>query len=200
MQVADGADRLDAGERPEAIQQAPRVDARLVALALLTAERELDPDPWGLETKTMDRHLALMRLPQQLSAFVLSAFGVLALALAAVGLYCVVSYSVARRTGEIGIRMALGADSSRFVRVLGAGGLQAGRHRRRARTDLAVVATRLLGGLLFEVDALDPLTFVGVPLVPAPRHCSWPTCRPAAPAESIPSRRSGPTECGRPAR
>ena len=82
-----------------------------------------------IETKTMDRHLALMRLPQQLSAFVLSAFGVLALALAAVGLYSVVSYSVARRTGEIGIRMALGADSSRVVRVLGAGGLQAGRHR-----------------------------------------------------------------------
>ena len=101
VQVADGADRLDAGERPEAIQQAPRVDARLVALALLTAERELDPDLWVLETKTMDRHLALMRLPQQLSAFVLSAFGVLALALAAVGLYGVVSYSVARRTGEI---------------------------------------------------------------------------------------------------
>ena len=134
---ADGADRLDAGERPEAIQQAPRVEARLVALALLTAGRELDPDLWVLETKTMDRHLALMRLPQQLSAFVLSAFGVraLALALAAVGLYCLVSYSVARRTGEIGIRMALGADSSRVVRVLGAGGLQAGRHRRRARTD-----------------------------------------------------------------
>ena len=69
VQVADGADRLDAGERPEAIQQAPRVDARLVALALLTAGRELDPDLWVLETKTMDRHLALMRLPQQLSAF-----------------------------------------------------------------------------------------------------------------------------------
>ena len=95
----------------------------------------------------------------------LSAFGVLALALAAVGLYCLVSYSVARRTGEIGIRMALGADSSRVVRVLGAGGLQLVVIGGALGLTLAVVATRLLGGLLFEVDALDPLTFVGVPLV-----------------------------------
>lgn len=82
------------------------------ALALLTAGCDLDPDLRVLETKTMERHLALMRLPQQLSAFVLSAFGVLALALAAVGLYGVVSYGVARRTREIGIRKALGAPRS----------------------------------------------------------------------------------------
>ena len=201
MQVADGADRLDAGERPEAIQQAPRVDARLVALALRTAERELDPDLWVLETKTMDRQLALMRLPQQLSAFVLSAFGALALALAAVGLYCLVSYSVARRTDEIGIRMALGANSSRVVRVLGAGGLQLVVIGGALGLTLAVVATRLLGGLLFEVDALDPLTFVGVPVVlGAAALLAAYLPRPAAPAESIPSRRSEPIECRRPAR
>ena len=100
------------------------IDPERTALALLTAGRELDPDLRVLETKTMDRHLALMRLPQQLSAFILSAFGVLALALAAVGLYGVVSYGVARRTREIGIRMALGADGSRVVRLLVAGGLK----------------------------------------------------------------------------
>ena len=71
----------------------------------------------------MERHLALMRLPQQLSAVVLSAFGGLALALAAVGLY---------GRGELRRRPADARD---------------------------------LGGLLFDVDALDPLTFVGVPLV-----------------------------------
>ena len=141
------------------------VDPERTALALLAAGRELDPDLRVLETKTMDRHLALMRLPQQLSAFVLSAFGVLALALAAVGLYGVVSYGVARRTREIGIRQALGADGPRVVRLLVAGGLKLVVIGGALGLALAVVATRLLGGLLFEVDALDPLTFVGVPFV-----------------------------------
>ena len=141
------------------------VDPERTALDLLAAGRELDPDLRVLETKTMDRHLALMRLPQRLSAFVLSAFGVLALALAAVGLYGVVSYGVARRTREIGIRKALGADGPRVVRLLVAGGLRLVVLGGALGLALAVVPARLLGGLLFEVDALDPLTFVGVPLV-----------------------------------
>ena len=141
------------------------IDPEGTALALLTAGRELDPDLRVLETKTMDRHLALMRLPQQLSAFVVSAFGVLALALAAVGLYGVVSYGVARRTREIGIRKALGADGPCVVRLLVAVGLKLVVIGGALGLALAVVATRLLGGLLFEVDAFDPLTFVGVPLV-----------------------------------
>ena len=64
-----------------------------------------------------------MRLPQQLSAFVLSAFGVLPLA--AVGLCGAVIYSVARRTREIAIRVALGADGADVVRLLVASGLVA---------------------------------------------------------------------------
>ena len=140
-------------------------DPRQTALALLTAGREFDPDLWVLETKTMDRHLAMMSLPQQLSAFILSAFGLLALTLAAIGLYGVVSYSVAQRTREIGIRMALGADAARVVRQLVAGGLKLLIVGGALGLTLAVVATRLLGGLLFEIDALDPWTFVGVPLV-----------------------------------
>ena len=141
------------------------VDPERTAHALLTAGRELDPDLRVLDTKTMERHLALMRLPQQLSAFVLSAFGVLALALAAVGLYGVVSYGVARRTHEIGIRKALGADGPRVVRLIVAGGLKLVVIGGALGLALAVVATRLLGGLLFEIDALDPLTFAAVPLL-----------------------------------
>ena len=140
-------------------------DPLQTALAMLAAGREVDPDLWVVETKTMDRHLALMRLPQQLSAFVLSAFGLLALALAAVGLYGVVSHGVAQRTREIGLRMALGADGPRVVRLLVAGGLKLVLVGGALGLALALAATRLVGGLLFEVGTLDPLTFVGVPLV-----------------------------------
>ena len=139
-------------------------DPERTALALLTAGRDLDPDLRVVETKTMDRHVGLMRLPQQLSAFILSTFAVLALALAAIGLYGVVSYSVARRTREIGIRMALGVDGRLVVRLLVAGGLKLVVIGGALGLALAVAATRLLGGLLFEVDVLDPLTFLGVPL------------------------------------
>ena len=113
----------------------------------------------------MDRHLALMRLSQQLYAFVLSAFGVLALALAAIGLYGVVSHGVSQRTHEVGIRMALGADGPRVVRLFVAGGLKLVIVGGALGLALALAAARLLGGLLFEVGTLDPLTFVGVPLV-----------------------------------
>ena len=140
-------------------------DPECTALALLTAGREVDPDLWVFQTKTMDRHLVLMQFPQQLSAFILSAFGVLALALAAIGLYGVVSHDVSQRTQEIGIRMALGADRTRVVRLLVAGDLRLVVVGGALGLVLALAAARLLGGLPFEVDTLDPLTFVGVPLV-----------------------------------
>ena len=141
------------------------VDPQRTALALVAAGREEDPDFWVWEAKTMTRHLALMLLPAQLSAFILSAFGVLALALSAIGLYGVVSYGVAQRTREVGIRIALGADSRTIVRLLAVSGLRLVIVGGAIGLILALVVTRLLGGLLFGIDTIDPLTFVGVPLV-----------------------------------
>jgi ABC-type antimicrobial peptide transport system permease subunit len=95
----------------------------------------------------------------------LSGFGTLALLLAAVGLYGVISYAVSRRTREVGIRMALGA---RHGDVLG---LVVGEGFRLALIGVAVGlaaafgATRFLGGMLYRVSPTDPLTFVLVPAV-----------------------------------
>ena len=140
-------------------------DPAQTALALIAAGREVDPDLRVWEAKTMDQHLALMRLPQQLSAFVLSAFGALALVLAAIGLYGVVSYAVAQRTREVGIRMALGAGSGTVVRLMASTGLRLVAVGSAIGLLAAFVVTRLLSGLLFAVDTMDPVTFIGVPVV-----------------------------------
>jgi putative ABC transport system permease protein len=89
-------------------------------------------------------------------------FSTIALALAAVGIFGVISYSVSRRTREIGIRIALGATSASVRRlVVGESaklvffGLAAG-------VPAALVLTRFLSTLLFDVRPADPLTFMGV--------------------------------------
>jgi len=98
-------------------------------------------------------------------AWTLGGFGALALLLAAIGIYGVVSYSVAQRTREIGLRRALGAKESDVLRlVLGEGsfviliGLALG-------LLLAFAATRMIAGFLYGVAPTDPLTYVGVPLL-----------------------------------
>ncbi len=141
------------------------VDPQQTALALLTAGREIDPDLWVWETKTMDRHLATMYLAAQLSAFVLSAFAVLALLLSSIGLYGVVSYAMARRTREVGIRMALGASPGRVVKLLAFEGLKLVFVGGGLGLVAAFAVSRLLSGLLFGVGTLDIATFVAVPLV-----------------------------------
>ncbi len=99
-------------------------------------------------------------------AFSLSLFAVLALVLAAIGLYGVVSYSVARRTREIGIRMALGADALTVVRLLAfSSGLKLVLVGVAIGLAIALPTTWLLSGMLIDVHPLDPMTYVLVPLV-----------------------------------
>jgi putative ABC transport system permease protein len=103
--------------------------------------------------------------PRRLNATLVSSFGVLAVIIAAVGIAGVLAFSVSTRTNEIGIRMSLGADSSRVQRmvlkeggVLLALGLLLG-------VGGALMATRLIRGLLFGVAPHDPITLVGVAVV-----------------------------------
>ena len=92
----------------------------------------------------------------------LTLFSSLSLILAALGIYGVISYAVAQRTNEIGIRMALGARGGDVVRLIGTSGVRLAL----AGTVLGAVGafalTRFLSGMLFGVSSLDPLTFLAM--------------------------------------
>jgi ABC-type antimicrobial peptide transport system permease subunit len=98
-------------------------------------------------------------------AALFSIFGGLALGLAVVGLYGVKAYSVARRTREIGIRMALGAQAGAVLRMIMAEGFVMLASGLVVGLLLAVATGKILSGILYEVSALDPIAFTVAPLM-----------------------------------
>ncbi len=137
-------------------------DADSMAVDMLAAAYDFDPDLWVWETKTMERHLGVVLLPARLSALLLGTFAVLAIGLAAIGLYGIVSYAVSQRTREIGIRMSIGADTASVVRLLMTTGLRPVLFGSVAGLALALLVSRFLSSLLFGVGTLDPFTFAAV--------------------------------------
>jgi predicted permease len=138
--------------------------AELVATARRAA-LELDPDLVILEAKTMDEHLALLLFPPPMAAGLLTVFGALALLLATIGLYGMVSYAVARRTREVGIRSALGASRTDIVRLMTAGGMRLIGIGIGVGLALAAGVSWLLSGFLYGIRATDAVTFVAVPAI-----------------------------------
>jgi len=139
--------------------------ADALALELFSAARALDPDIMIFETTTVERHLSILSVARELGAGVVAGFASLALLLAALGLYGVVSYAVSRRVHEVGIRLSLGAEPGEVVRMLTGGGLRLVAIGGVVGLALAAVLSQLLSRLLYGVPPLDPLTFLGVPLV-----------------------------------
>ncbi|HSF39238.1 MAG TPA: ABC transporter permease [Thermoanaerobaculia bacterium] len=136
-----------------------------VAAGLRDVVADLDPDTPLSDVRTMEELIAASVAESRAIMLLLGAFAAVALALGAVGIYGVVASAVAQRTREIGIRMALGAQTGTVLRlVLWQGGVL-------AALGIALGlpgawgATRVLQSLLFEVSATDPLTFAIVPLL-----------------------------------
>ena len=117
------------------------------------------------DVKTMRQHLGLVLLPARLAGSVLGVFGLLALTLAAAGVYGVMAYSVVQRTREIGIRMALGANARDVLRLVARQGMTLVAIGMAIGLAAALALTQLLKSLLFGVSATDPLTFVAVTLM-----------------------------------
>jgi predicted permease len=124
--------------------------------------RDLDSDLPLTDIATMQEHMRLPLAPAKLLAWLSSGFAVLTLLLAAIGLYGVMAYLVGSRTHEIGIRMALGAQTGGVLKLIIAQGM------RLALTGIALgliaafALTRVLASLLYGVSATDPLTFTGM--------------------------------------
>ena len=112
--------------------------------------------------RTLVERMSLPLLPARFAASLLVGFGLLALALAAIGIYGVMSFSVSKRIHEIGIRMALGAQNSDVLKLVLGQGLKLTLLGIVLGVLAAIVLTRFMAALLFGVSATDPLSFLAV--------------------------------------
>jgi len=140
-------------------------DPALLTNAVKSAISQVDPDQPVYKVTTMEKVVAGSTLQKRFSMYLLGIFSSVALLLAAVGIYGVMSYSVSQRTHEIGIRMALGARSSGVLGMIVRQGLIVTGIGVGAGLFLAFLATKVMESLLFAVGVHDPVTFVAIPVV-----------------------------------
>jgi ABC-type antimicrobial peptide transport system permease subunit len=119
----------------------------------------LNPDVLILSMTTMDENVRSALYDNRLTAQLVGSMGALGLLLASIGLFGVVSYSVTRRTREIGIRMALGAAPARVLQLVFSGALLVAGAGIAAGVAIALALGRTLGSLVFGVSQHDPLSF-----------------------------------------
>lgn len=161
-QASYQSDRLFQGWFPTSVlvrtAQSPLSLSRAVEAALRRAEPNL---PIG-QVRTMEEVLSQSIAFQRFLMILMTVFAALALVLAVVGLYGVISYSVTQRTHEIGIRMALGAEKSNVLRMIVGQGLRLALIGVAIGIAGALALTRFLSSLLYGVRPTDPLTFIAV--------------------------------------
>jgi putative ABC transport system permease protein len=130
--------------------------------SILTMRREaaaVDPNAGVFDAMPLTEYIGTPLFPQRFAATLMSALGVMALLLAAVGLYSVMAYAVSQRIHEIGIRLALGAGPRDVLRMVVRQGILLTSAGVVAGMAAALAVTRLLSGLLVGVSATDPLIF-----------------------------------------
>ena len=136
-----------------------RADAGALLVAMRREMASLEPNIIFLDNQTMDAQVSATLLPAKAGAIAVSAVGIVAMALASIGLYGVIAYSVARRTREIGIRMALGAKPSAVVGLVMKQGLALAAVGIGVGAVLALGAAKAVAGALYGVSFVDPVSW-----------------------------------------
>jgi putative ABC transport system permease protein len=150
---------------PEDLVVRTDVDPGSLAAAVRSAVWEIDRDQPVSNIQTMDDILADSLAQQRFSMLLLAIFAAVAMTLAGVGIYGVMSYSVAQRTHEIGIRMALGAQTSAVLKLAVGYGMKLVIVGIVIGLIAALALTRVMSTLLFGVTATDPTTFTLISLL-----------------------------------
>jgi putative ABC transport system permease protein len=130
-----------------------------------TIEREihaLDPDQPVSDVRTMDQWVSRSLAQARFNSLLLATFATLALLLAAIGIYGVMSYAVSQRTSEIGIRLAMGAAMRDILTMIIGDAMRLAAFGLAIGVVLALVLSRALTSLLYQVTGTDPLTFAAV--------------------------------------
>jgi len=140
-------------------------DPKLQASALRSALAEIDPNQPLVRVRTMEENMAATVAQPRFRTWLIGIFAALALVLAGVGVYGVMSYTVTQRTSEIGIRVTLGAQPQDVFRIVVGEGLRVALAGVGVGIVAALALTRLLQSFLYGVSAYDPLTFGGVALI-----------------------------------
>ena len=140
-------------------------DAAAMLPAVKTAIREVNRNQTFSQAATMEQLVNDSLKQRRFNLFLLVSFAVLALVLAGIGVYGSINYSTRQRTHEIGLRMALGAQSGDVLRLIVGHGLGLSLTGIAIGLTASFALTRLMKGLLFGVSATDPVTFVAISLL-----------------------------------
>ena len=137
-------------------------DPVLQTSALRSALAQIDPNQPLVKVRTMEENMATTVAQPRFRAWLIGIFAMLALVLAGVGVYGVMSYAVTQRTSEIGLRVTMGAQPQDVFHIIVGEGLRLSLLGVGIGLVTALALTRLLQSFLFGISAYDPLTFVGV--------------------------------------
>jgi putative ABC transport system permease protein len=138
-------------------------DPKAQIAAVRRAVQAIDDNLPAQEIKTLEEIVGLQFWPARMLAGLLAVLGSVGLLLASVGVYGVMSYVVAQRTREIGVRMALGAQSRDVIKLIVSQGVGLTLAGAAIGLALAFASTRLIASLLYGIEATDPVTFILVP-------------------------------------